>query len=325
MKNGQEESSGEMSKYQEIFPTDFVERYSSFIPDFDLFIDAMLTPLPTVFRVNTLKATPEKVLSLLAEFQPQPLSYYDCGFVALNGTGLGKTIAHFLGLIYIQDAASMVPALILQPQPGERVLDLAAAPGSKTTQMAAMMNNAGLIVANDVSFDRVRGLIGNVDRMGCLNVMVCRTNGINLAKKVPDFFDRVLVDAPCSSEGTVRKDGGALRRWSIKAIKRFSALQRGLIRSGYLALKPGGSMVYSTCTIAPEENEEVVAALLKRHPEAIVVSFDLPGFLTRPALTEWEGETFPTSVQHCRRILPQDNNTEAFFVALIKKPVYGAS
>lgn len=313
-----------MGRYPKIFPEEFVERYLRFIPDLDSFLNVMLTPLPTVFRVNTLKATPEKVLSLLSEFQPLPLAYYADGFVARNGEGLGKTIAHFLGLIYIQDAASMVPALVLRPEPGERVLDLTAAPGSKTTQMAAMMNNTGLIVANDISFARVRGLIGNIDRMGCLNVTVCRMNGITLAKSVPEYFDRVLVDAPCSSEGTIRKKLEALRRWSIKAIKRFSTLQRGLIRSGYQALKPGGSMVYSTCTIAPEENEAVVAALLKRHPEAMVVPFDLPGLLTRPALAEWEGEVFPEAIQHCRRILPQDNNTEAFFVALIKKPVYGA-
>ncbi|MCR4423630.1 MAG: RsmB/NOP family class I SAM-dependent RNA methyltransferase [candidate division WOR-3 bacterium] len=312
-----------MRKIKSLFPEEFIDRYARFIPDFDSFLEAMVAPLPTVFRVNTLKTTPEKVLELLADFQPQPLAYYPLGFVARNGQGLGKTISHFLGLIYIQDAASMIPALVLDPKPRERVLDIAAAPGSKTTQMAAMMKNTGLIVANDISLDRVRGLIGNIDRMGCLNVAVCRTNGLTLAQKVTDFFDRVLVDAPCSSEGTMRKTREALRRWTVKAIQRFSTVQRGLIRAGYQALKPGGIMVYSTCTVAPEENEAVVTALLKRYPDAEIVPFELPGFLTRPALREWNGELFPEEVQRCRRILPQDNDTEAFFVALIRKPING--
>ncbi|NPV13887.1 RsmB/NOP family class I SAM-dependent RNA methyltransferase [candidate division WOR-3 bacterium] len=313
-----------MKELRRLFPQEFIYRYSKFIPDFDIFLETMATPLPTVFRVNNLKATPDKVLPLLTDFQPEPLPYYPFGFVARKGEGLGKTISHFIGLIYIQDAASMIPALVLDPKPGERILDVAAAPGSKTTQMAAMMNNTGLIVANDISLDRVRGLIGNIDRMGCLNVAVCRTNGLTIAKRVSNFFDRVLVDAPCSSEGTIRKTREALNRWSIKAIQRFSTLQRGLIRAGYQALKPGGVMVYSTCTIAPEENESVVAALLKRYPDAEIVPFELPGFVTRPALTEWEGEIFPEVVKRCCRILPQDNDTEAFFVALIRKPVNGA-
>lgn len=309
-----------MTQRKSTFPPEFIERYSRFIHDFDEFMDAMLTPLPQVFRVNTIKAQPEDVLPVLGNIQVEPLPYTPIGFLVNNGEKLGRSIAHFLGLIYIQEAASMIPPLVLVPKPGERVLDIAAAPGSKTTQMAAMMENTGLIVANDISFNRLKGLIGNIDRMGCLNVAVCRSDGALLAKKLPSFFDRVLVDAPCSSEGTIRKTREALRRWSTRTIERFAQLQKGLIRAGYQMLKPGGMMVYSTCTIAPEENEGVVAALLKRYPEAEIVPFELPGFLMRPALTEWKKESFPEAIKHCRRILPQDNDTEAFFIALIRKP-----
>jgi NOL1/NOP2/sun family putative RNA methylase len=309
-----------MKNIRDLFPVEFLNRYEKFIPDFDEFLTAMLTPLPRVFRVNTIKARPEQVIPLIAEFNPKPLPYSPVAFVAENGAGLGRRLVHFLGLIYIQEAASMIPPLLLEPRPGECVLDIAAAPGSKTTQMSAMMNNQGLLIANDLSLQRVRGLIGNIDRMGCLNVVVCRADGIVLARKLAGRCNRVLVDAPCSSEGTIRKTQEALRRWSVRGIENFSRVQKGLITAGYQALKPGGRMLYSTCTIAPEENEAVVAYLLKRFPEAEILPVELPNFKMRPALTEWAGDVFPSALKNCRRILPQDNNAEAFFVALIRKP-----
>lgn len=279
----------------------------------------MSRPLLRTFRVNTLKATREQALSLLGRFEPEPVSWCDVAFTARGGAGLGRTLAHFLGLIYVQEAASLVPALVLAPQPGEKVLDLAAAPGSKTTQMAAMMANRGLLVANDVSFDRVRALIGNVDRAGCLNVAVCRTDGVLLAKRLAGTCDRVLVDAPCSSEGTMRKSDEALVRWSLRGIANFGRVQKGLIVAGFDALRPGGEMVYSTCTLAPEENEAVVAHLVACRPAAEVLPVELPGLVTRPALSRWEEGEFPAAVSRCRRMLPQDNDTEAFFVARIRR------
>lgn len=316
------------------FPKAFVERYSRFIPDFDAFLDAMRRPLRRTFRVNTHKATREQVLELMADLKPEPLPWFELGFSLARdmtesgstdsdrvpSTGLGKRIEHFTGLIYVQEAASMVPPLVLRPQPGERVMDIAAAPGSKTTEMSAMMRNTGLIISNDPSPTRVRGLIGNVDRAGCLNVVVCRMDGVSLGRAVAGTCDRVLVDAPCSSEGTIRKSPQALDRWSVAAIERFPSIQRRLILAGYLALKPGGVMVYSTCTVAPEENESVVAHLLSRQPEAEVLEAGLPGLVMRPGLAEWERESFPEAVTQCRRILPQDNDTEPFFLALIRRP-----
>jgi NOL1/NOP2/sun family putative RNA methylase len=302
------------------FPKEFVERYSQFIPDSDAFLDAMQRPLKRTFRVNTLKATRERVLDLLADLRPEPLPWYDLGFSLDAGEGLGKRIEHFIGLIYVQEAASMAPPLVLDPQPGERVLDMAAAPGSKTTEMSAMMQNTGIIIANDPSPTRVRGLLGNVDRAGCLNVAVCRMDGPSLGRAVAGTCDKVLVDAPCSSEGTIRKSPQALAHWSVAALERFPSIQKRLILAGYLALRPGGQMVYSTCTVAPEENEAVVAHLLARQPEAEVGDAELPGLAMRPGLREWGSEQFPEAVGRCRRILPQDNDTEPFFVALIRRP-----
>ncbi len=325
-----------MSQLTRRFPDAFVERYSRFIPDFDAFLDAMQRPLRRTFRVNTLKVTRGQVLELMADLKPEPLPWFELGFgLPENGDSpperedarysphfpsIGKRIEHFIGLIYVQEAASMVPPLVLDPQPGERVLDIAAAPGSKTTEMSAMMQNRGIIISNDPSPTRVRGLIGNVDRAGCLNVAVCRMDGSALGKALAGTCDRVLVDAPCSSEGTIRKSAQALDRWSVAAIERFPSIQKRLILAGYLALKPGGTMVYSTCTVAPEENESVVAHLLQRQPEAEVREAELPGLKMRPGLTEWERDSFPEVIARCRRILPQDNDTEPFFLASIRRP-----
>jgi len=334
------------------FPREFIDRYSQFIPDFDAFLDAMQRPLRRTFRVNTLKATREQVLELMADLRPEPLPWYELGFsLPREGTrprsdatdasrmcpllyessedsvmsragdcpSLGKRVEHFIGLIYVQEAASMAPPLVLGPQPGERVLDIAAAPGSKTTEMSAMMQNTGIIISNDPSPTRVRALIGSVDRAGCLNVAVCRMGGASLGRALEGTCDRVLVDAPCSSEGTIRKSAQALDHWSVGAIERFPSIQKRLIVAGYRALKPGGVMVYSTCTVAPEENESVVAHLLERQPEADVVAAELPGLVMRPGLREWGSESFPEAVTRCRRILPQDNDTEPFFLALMRK------
>jgi len=301
------------------FPAQFVARYSTIIPDFEPFLDAMCRPLPRTFRVNTLKGTREQAQELLGAFAPEPLPWYELGFSVRDGAGLGRTLAHFLGLVYVQEAASMVPPLVLGPRPGERVLDVAAAPGSKATQMAAMMENSGLLLLNDISFERVRALVGNVDRAGCLNVAVCRTDGMLLARRVAGTCDRVLVDAPCSSEGTMRKTDEALERWSVRGIQRFERVQKGLIAAGFDALRPGGEMVYSTCTVAPEENEAVVDYLLARRPDAELLPVALPGLKMRPAVAAWDGEEFAPAVANCRRILPQDNDTEAFFVARIGK------
>jgi len=308
-----------LAQYLQDFPEEFVERYSRLIPDFADFLKVTGTASRKTIRVNTLKATKQEVVDWLGDLGPEALPWWDLAFGIRDVEGIGKRLGHFLGLFYIQDAASMIPPLVLDPKPEETVLDLAAAPGSKTTQISAMMQNTGLLIANDSSSRRVRGLVGNVDRAGCLNVAVCRMDGNRIGRLLENSCDRVLVDAPCTCEGTIRKSHQVLNRWSVSAIQRFSRLQNGLIVSGFRALRPGGLMVYSTCTIAPEENEGVVTYLLSKFPNAFVLPIELPGFVMRPALDTWKGESFPEPVRHCRRILPQDNDTEGFFLALIRK------
>jgi NOL1/NOP2/sun family putative RNA methylase len=301
------------------FPEKFIERYQSFIPDFEAFMQAMTTPLRTCLRVNTLKAEPERILARLKDLELEPLPWYDCGFRLKYQLPLGNRLEHFLGLFYVQEAASMLPPLALAPQPHERVLDVAAAPGSKTTQIAQMMRNTGLIVANDNNRKRIRGLTGNIDRSGTLNVVVTCQPGQVFGKFTPDYFDRILLDAPCSAEGTIRKSLAALDLWSESTIDRLARTQIGLLVATFRALKPGGVMVYSTCTFAPEENEGVLDYFFNRTPEAYSEPVVLAGLKTRAPVECWRDQQFHAQVRNAVRIMPQDNDTEGFFLCRIRK------
>jgi NOL1/NOP2/sun family putative RNA methylase len=294
-------------------------RYESIIPDFQTFLDVIKKPLTQSFRINTLKAQRQDVLFLLRDVKFQSLPFYQDGYYIKDKFSIGNHLTHNLGLIYVQEIASMVPGLILDAQPGETVLDLCAAPGSKTTQIAQMMKNSGLLVVNELNRKRMQGLIHNIKRCSVLNEVVISLRGERVDRALPEYFDRVLIDAPCSAEGTIRKSKAVLYHWGLKNIARMAKIQKGLITAGFRSLQPGGIMVYSTCTIAPEENEAVVAYLLNKFPEAELLPITLPYFKIRPGITKWRGESFDSKLKHCARILPQDNNTAPFFIAKITK------
>jgi NOL1/NOP2/sun family putative RNA methylase len=300
-------------------PNKFLSRYQQIIPDFDQFLEAIERPLQTVIRINTLKGEKEEILSLLFDYELEPLPWYDLAYRIKNDIHIGNRLEHFLGLVYSQEAASMIPPLVLDPQPYEKVLDLAAAPGSKTTQMSCIMKNTGLIVANDTNPRRIQPLITNIDRYGTLNVVVTNKRGERFGELMPETFDRVLVDVPCSLEGMIRKDQDALVRWSESNIIRLSMLQKSLLISAFKSLKPGGILVYSTCTLAPEENEAVVSFLLERYEHACVETFTLDGLVTRPGITNWQRSRFHPDISKTIRVFPQDNDTESFFIAKIRK------
>lgn len=294
-------------------------RYQKIIPDFREFIGYLKKPLPLTFRLNTLKCNKEKVFGLLKDFKLNQLNFYKDGFILNERFPLGNHYTHQLGFVYIQEPASMIPVLVLDPKPNETILDLCAAPGSKTTQIAQMIENQGIIVANEVNRKRVRGLIHNVKRCGILNEVIITLPGERIGNILPAYFDRILLDAPCSAEGTIRKSKAVLYHWGIMNILKMSKIQKGLINSAFKALQCGGILVYSTCTIAPEENEGVIDYLLKKFPEADVLPINLPNFKTREGVTHWEKDNYDPRVKLCARILPQDNDTAPFFVAKITK------
>ena len=301
----------------------FQDRYASIAPDG--FFEALEQGLPKSIRVNTLKTTSSEFTSRARshDWELTALPWYTDGFVIDRedrSQPLGHSLEHFAGHFYVQEASSMVPPLVLDPKPGERVLDMAAAPGSKTTQMAALMRNQGLLVANDSSAVRLKALSSNVERIGLLNVVVTQLSGPRLGRLLPGYFDKVLLDAPCTAEGTIAKNPELLGRWSENSIKKLSTLQLKLLLGAYYALRPGGTLVYSTCTFAPEENEGVVHEFLSLHPEAVVADFELPGLPLDDGVAEWRGVTFDPQVARTKRVWPGNLAMEGFFIAHIKKP-----
>jgi NOL1/NOP2/sun family putative RNA methylase len=226
---------------------------------------------------------------------------------------VGNTIEHALGYMYVQEAASMIPPVVLDPRPGDLVLDLCAAPGSKSTQLAQYMENKGVLVANDVSSDRLAALGINCQRCGVTNVVVTEMKGMkNL------LFDRILLDAPCSGTGTIRKSLRTLQTWSVDATRRAAAAQRQLIQQAWAMLKPGGVLVYSTCSLEPEEDECMVSWLLERHDDADIAPIDLEIKRSAP-VSVWDDKALDPRVNKTLRLWPQDNDTEGFFVARIVK------
>jgi len=294
--------------------------------DVEKFFEVAKTRPNKAIRCNTLKITPPELLVRLDAKgwkveQPFPL-YPEIMIVRseLLPGEIGKTREHILGYYYVQEVTSMMPLLALNPGPGDRVLDLCAAPGSKTTQAAAMMNNEGNIIANDLSMGRIRILASNLERCGVTNTVITRHNGIELCgklKKLGIRFDKILVDAPCSGEGNLRCSPRTLLEWSEGLLKSLGRKQKKILNSVVDLLAENGEIVYSTCTYAPEENEMVVQHLIDEHNFEIV-PIDLP-LLTRPGIKKWKKENFDKSFKELKRIYHHDNDAEGFFVSKLRR------
>lgn len=293
---------------------DGLERYRNIVPDFDGFMGIQCLPLFASVRINTLKIERKRLLEHLDEdgVNYQNFCWYPLG-LRLDEESPGRLLVNLLGYIHIQEEVSMVPPLVLDPQPGELILDLCASPGSKTTQISQMMDNRGLVVANEPSLARVAPLRSNCERLGALNVAITRYDG----RRFPHGpFDGVLVDAPCSSEGRARRSPAAAGKSSCKRSLDLQALQIGLLQNAMRLAKPGGTVVYSTCTYAPEENELVVESVLD---EARLEKISIPGLKECPGITEWGGEKLSAELSRCARYYPHLNDTGGFFVAKLIK------
>ena len=234
---------------------------------------------------------------------------------------LGKAREHLLGYYYIQEISSMMPIIALNPKEEELFIDLCAAPGSKTTQAVAYMKNRGTVIANDASMGRISILSTNIQRCGVTNTVITKTPGELLCKKLSELKinpDKILVDAPCSGEGTIRSSIQSTKMFSNNLIRKLSKIQKALVKFAIEVLKIDGELVYSTCTHAPEENEEIVSYILENYPEMEIQKINLP-IKTRPGIKEWQGRKFHPDVIKSARIYPQDNDTEGFFIAKFRK------
>jgi len=300
----------------------FIDRYS-LLTDWEVFAKYSLSFLRRSIRVNTLKTNNAVVKERLEAkgWILDPVPWCKDGFFITHNEGrrdTGNTLEHQLGYFYIQEAASMVPPLVLDPQPGEFVLDMAASPGSKTTQLAQLMENKGIILANEVQGRRLAPLCTNITRLGITNTVTTMMKGQQFGR-FTDRFDRVLVDAPCSGTGTIRKSVKTIRMWNPRSLKSIVNVQKELIQAAFTCLKPGGTMVYSTCSLEPEENEGLISWFLNKNERAKMESFELPGLNQAKSVLEFEGETYHPDVAKTCRLWPQDNDTEGFFVAKIIK------
>ncbi|WP_299659587.1 16S rRNA (cytosine(1407)-C(5))-methyltransferase RsmF [uncultured Psychromonas sp.] len=303
-------------------PQAFIDKMSTILPshlNVEDLVSSCRRPLRRAIRINTIKISVDDFL-VIAEnknWQLTPIPWCKTGFwIELDEQQcpLGNSAEHLAGLFYVQEASSMMPVSALthhfQGSAQSTLLDAAAAPGSKTTQLAASMNNQGLIIANEYSSSRIKMLHANIQRCGIKNVALTHFDASVFGQWLPNTFDAILLDAPCSGEGTVRKDKQAMKNWDQSAIESISGTQKTLIESAFQALKPGAVMVYSTCTLSLEENQEVCLYLQETYPEQVE-------FLSLIDL--FKGADKTVTEQGFLHIWPQVYDTEGFFVASIKK------
>lgn len=305
----------------------FEERMRMLMPDsedFEAFNKIVHTGPRSFIRCNTLKMRPEHLIERLRKRWEviQPFSKYPEIMLVTSDLGpgeLGSCIEHLLGYYYIQEISSMMSVLALEPKPGELVMDLCASPGSKTTQIAAKMENTGTLIANDIKIDRIKILSANLERCAVTNAIVTRDDAVGLCMRLAKRgwkFDKILLDAPCSGEGTLRSSPKTFLMWNVKVVQNLGRQQMKLIANAIKCLKKDGVLVYSTCTHSPEENEAVVNFALERFPVEIE-KIHLP-LKCRAGLENWKEHSYSKEVAKACRIYPQDNDTEGFFLCKMR-------
>jgi 16S rRNA (cytosine1407-C5)-methyltransferase len=315
-----------MSTIQTNLPQDFVDRLAKIIPSehYNTVLRSFSSRRPTTLRANTLKISQKELEARLSahgvlwkNVSWNPLAYVIEKPELRELTALPEYIN---GQLYVQSLSSMIPPIVLDPHAGEKILDIAAAPGSKTTQMAALMQDKGEIIANDTSHVRRYRLQANLDMQGVHIARIEKTDGRGLWSQYPEYFDKTLVDVPCSMEGRfLGTDAKTYKDWSPKKVKILSNLQRWILRSAISATKPGGTIVYSTCTLSPEENEGVIDWVLQKEAGNIQTEpIHIPNLEVQPALLSWGEKTYDPQVKNCVRIYPNPL-MEGFFVTKFTK------
>ena len=284
-----------------MLPELFLQRMSTQLgEEYEAFLQSLQRPRAVALRMNPLKGEPP-TLPVVTEPVPwEPLGYY---YAPEARPGLH--VFHEAGVYYLQEASAMAPVALLEPQPGEKICDLCAAPGGKSTQIAGRLSGRGMLLCNEVSPKRAKILSRNIERLGVANAVVTNETPAVLAQRFPAFFDRVLVDAPCSGEGMFRKEEAAITDWSPETVQMCARRQGEILDCAAKMVKPGGRLVYSTCTFAPQEDEEAVAAFLENHPE----------FVPEPVEAPWFQESGPAMY----RMWPHKLLGEGHFAAVLRR------
>lgn len=261
-------------------PQDFCLKMQNLLKDeYDDFIKGYDNENYFSLRINTLKADSddEKIKNLFCE---EKVRWAENGYYYSGRQRPGKHPYHHAGAYYIQEASAMAPVARAEIQKGDRVLDLCAAPGGKSTGAAAYLEGTGLLVSNEIVPGRAKILSGNIERMGVKNAVVTNESPRDLERYFPHFFDKIIVDAPCSGEGMFRKDKAAADQWSREQVNVCANRQSLILESAEKMLAPDGKIIYSTCTFSPEENEQQIENFLKKHPEFTVIKPKIYGYFT---------------------------------------------
>ena len=295
------------------------DRYAPIIDDFQAFNEALERPLPRVLWANPLRRDPAKIDAEILDLcsQAVPVPWKEHAWRLPPDTRPGHWLIHVLGDIYVQEEAAMLAGDLVGARPGERVLDMCAAPGGKSLQLAASMADQGTLVLNEKRFARLAGLRRNVERFGLTCATVSQNDGARIP--IPEIaFDRILVDAPCSCEGTSRKKIGRRIRTDSHDRDVIVQVQVSLLRRAMKLVKPGGTVIYSTCTYAPEENEAVLDRI--RPKDGVIEPIQLPpGLRATPGITTWNGARYRDDVSQAIRVWPHLNDTGGFFIAKFRR------
>lgn len=276
--------------------------------EYDAYIESFQMPRHYGLRVNTSKITTEE-FERIAPFPIRKIPFVSNGYYYDESVEPAKHPYYFAGLYYLQEPSAMLPADRLPIDSGDRVLDLCAAPGGKSTELAAKLSGSGLLVSNDISYSRAQALLKNLEMQGTSNFYVTAEEPKKLASCFPSFFDKILVDAPCSGEGMFRKDSNLIKDWTEKGPAYYSEIQREILTEAVKMLKPGGMLLYSTCTFSVEEDEKIIQGLLDDCKE-----------LSLTAIRPYEGFTNGyLGLTECVRVFPHKMQGEGHFLALLKR------
>ena len=299
-----------------VLPEAFENRMKGMLgEEYEEFLESYDNPRQFGLRINPMKTTVE-AMEKSGDFHLKKIPWAKNGYYYEEQDQPARHPYYTAGLYYLQEPSAMAPASVLPVHPGERVLDLCAAPGGKATALGAALNGEGLLVANDISNSRAKALLKNIEVFGISNALVTNEIPGKLSGYFPGFFDKILVDAPCSGEGMFRKDPAVIKSWEEERPEYFAKLQRDILKNAVMMLRPGGMMLYSTCTFAPVENEGSISWILEQEPDMELLPIsECDGF--QPGNPAW-GNGNP-ELSKCVRIWPHKMKGEGHFMALLKK------